>query len=1147
MAGIQDVPDDALREIAGQGDLSKFSDSDLQTIASGRPAPVAAEHFQRVAARPAQSFADYLESGWQGSTTGLYSRKALPEVETNADSPWYGRLAANAARLVGDAPTLVLGATGGRALGAAAGATGGPYGVAIGAELGTYGGAMALTEGVRQHLIDSYTRGDVASSDEFITRAMHDAWAAFKGGAVGALTRGVGLTGKGLLAEASPLMQATVPTAAELTTMTTAASALEGKLPEPQDFIDGAVMLGGLHAVGTVAPRLRNIFVKTGKTPEEVIADTSADRVEQRRALEDAMMRQAGPGEISGEQLRDLEKWLIDGPKLKADMLDPKKAADAIPDEYRPLAEEQQARNAVPDVQIAKNFLEKPFADVPQEKGMPAVAGHINYEYVNSPEDLQRALSRLAELNKDKVDEQRRGPDSVPWERTRSEAAAYYHQVYGREPDAGANAAQLSAFNQATVGLAGDLLREAERLRGLGRPLTKDEELDFATKAARASMVFANFRGAAAETGRALNVLKDMRAARTGVENVNDILSKYVGREGGVQDLVTALGEAKDPAQVVSMLREMTPWQKGWRTFMEYYRAGLLSGLNGFQARQFGSLVMSGLKVPELAIASKLGDIRGATENRVQPGEASARAAGLSSGALDVFSTVGAWLRDTAREPGQVGPRILSALEQAKQKANPDITRPAMIPGKAGTVIRAVGFGPDTLNEAATRTLNEHAVFNQLAVRQAMDEKIQPGTDEFNTRVAEIRQNPTDEMREAAQKAGKDAALMTPLGEKGRAFNRFIKDTPAELIFPFPTAMGNTFKWLATHIPGTNFLVKEWRDDYAAGGAKRDEALAKIAFGSMLAGGAFALARSGIITGSRGTSSEERGREPSGERPLSIKIGDKWYGYDRVPVIGGILGLVADGSKIYDKMGDSDEGKQSVLQAVATAFALNATSLPIMKGLSDVVDAVQHADRYGQHYLESLMANLVPLSQMSKQVAEANDDYARQVYSVWDAMQRNVPGARNKLEPARNVAGEPVPTPNRLWFGAPIQVSEETKDPVLRELARLKVSISDIPRSVEFNNGVKDKELGRHVYTPEERDRYAAQSGDTFMQVMKPVVESPGWADIPDAEKRLIFHNAVTAAHKVGAAVALTDETREAEIERIQAAMQRRLEATPTP
>jgi len=228
------------------------------------------------------------QAGYQGSATGLAVRGKLPDIQLDpTHSTWYERLAAGATQLASEFPMMVAGGIGGTAAGAAAGGAAGSVvpvvgnaaGAATGAVLGGGAGAFALPAAIRESYIQAYSKGEITGSADFLSRAAIVLKHTGKEALVGAATAGAGkLAGMG--AQAAGLGAKTTGAAvlgAEGGTLVVAPAALEGRLPEPQDFTDAAILLVGLKGVGVASRKLADIYAKTGKTPVEVMADAKAD------------------------------------------------------------------------------------------------------------------------------------------------------------------------------------------------------------------------------------------------------------------------------------------------------------------------------------------------------------------------------------------------------------------------------------------------------------------------------------------------------------------------------------------------------------------------------------------------------------------------------------------------------------------------------------------------------------------------------------------------------------------------------------------------------------------------------------------------------------------------------------------------------
>ena len=221
------------------------------------------------------SMLDAIQYGFQGSVTGLASREKLPDSLTPqqvSQMSTMQRVGMQVGTLAGDVPTL--------AVGAVAGSFGGPA-----APVSIPASAMALTEGTRAYYMEQIKNGDVRSSEEFLRRSGAVLGSAAKGAVIGGLTGGAGVVaGRGAaMLGATTGMQTAAKLAAETATMPTAAAGIEGRLPEPHEFVDAAILVGGLHAAGglrhvpEMVPKLRDIYAKTGKDPIAVAQAAEVD------------------------------------------------------------------------------------------------------------------------------------------------------------------------------------------------------------------------------------------------------------------------------------------------------------------------------------------------------------------------------------------------------------------------------------------------------------------------------------------------------------------------------------------------------------------------------------------------------------------------------------------------------------------------------------------------------------------------------------------------------------------------------------------------------------------------------------------------------------------------------------------------------
>jgi len=227
----------------------------------------------------ATSFLEALEAGWDMSVTGLLVQGEMPDTVLSEDAGIGFRLASQLGTLSGDAIPMVAGAFGGGVAGATGGAAvAGPPGAAVGATVGAGAGAFALPEAIRSILMEHYAKGEIEDFSDFWERASTVFLNTTKQAVVGAATAGVGgIVGKTL---GKPVFKALTPAAqvtSEVATMATVGRAVEGEVPKAQDFLDAAILVGGLKGAVHIGGKLRKIYSKTGLKPEQVIEDSIHD------------------------------------------------------------------------------------------------------------------------------------------------------------------------------------------------------------------------------------------------------------------------------------------------------------------------------------------------------------------------------------------------------------------------------------------------------------------------------------------------------------------------------------------------------------------------------------------------------------------------------------------------------------------------------------------------------------------------------------------------------------------------------------------------------------------------------------------------------------------------------------------------------
>ena len=227
----------------------------------------------------------YAAAGWKGLThdsiIGEYLRKQVSGPFETDDE--VSKFIESFGTMIGDLPSYLIGGGVGLVAGAAAGSEVPVIGNVLGGAAGAGAGGFGLTAGLRQWLVDKYAGKKISAFDEVMD--------VIKSTGKGALTG----TAMGVAGEVAPLAGGVVgkflgprayKMAAELASMTTVASALEGKVPTARDFAQNAALLALMHVtVGNLpfakkaAPELQSkamdLYARDGVHPADLASEAS--------------------------------------------------------------------------------------------------------------------------------------------------------------------------------------------------------------------------------------------------------------------------------------------------------------------------------------------------------------------------------------------------------------------------------------------------------------------------------------------------------------------------------------------------------------------------------------------------------------------------------------------------------------------------------------------------------------------------------------------------------------------------------------------------------------------------------------------------------------------------------------------------------
>jgi len=245
-----------------------------------------------LAPRAASGALESIQADFQGSAPGLAWRRKLPDLVIDPQhAAWWERALSGMTHVGAELPLMIGGAIAGAPAGAALGTAVAPgVGTAVGSLLGAGAGMGAIPAAIRQTLIEAYKSGDVMTAADFWNSVREVAKTTATEAGINAAAMGAGAVAGRVVGKAiapSIGQSISVPTAirsieaadiaTQIAAMPTIPAILQGRLPDAQEFVDAAILIGGLKAAHVTASNITSVFLKTGKTPAEQVADAQAN------------------------------------------------------------------------------------------------------------------------------------------------------------------------------------------------------------------------------------------------------------------------------------------------------------------------------------------------------------------------------------------------------------------------------------------------------------------------------------------------------------------------------------------------------------------------------------------------------------------------------------------------------------------------------------------------------------------------------------------------------------------------------------------------------------------------------------------------------------------------------------------------------
>lgn len=694
--------------------------------------------------------------------------------------------------------------------------------------------------------------------------------------------------------------------------------------------------------------------------------------------------------------------------------------------------------------------------------------GNVRVDKLESPQDIGQAL-KVADDVAGGFDAARRGKISfAETQALAQDLGMTADDLLARRKGQAFSAEEAYAARAILAKSGNELVNMAKRIRSLGDDPGSEALASFRKALVRHAAIQEQVSGMTAEAGRALSAFRMAADSRDIPGRVLEGLANAGGGSGHLKDAAERIIDLeRDPANLNRFIEKVSKPVFSDRAQEIWYNY-LLSGPQTHMVNMLSNTMTALGQLPEHAIAAGIGATRRALSreatDRVLFSELGARTVGLLQGTKE-------GVREFARafRTGEASD-FVTKMELQTQNA---------VPGIKGDVLRVptrLLTAEDELFKAMARRME----LTGLAVRQAAKEGRKG--QEAKDRVAELIADPPDDMMEKVLDYGRYLTFQRPLGEGlAGSLSRATQRQPVlKAVLPFVRTPTNLIKFTAERSPLAP-MVREWRKDFMAGGARRDLAIAKVMVGSGVGAVIGELAAQGIITGSEPSDENRRGLLlASGWQPYSVKIGDTYYSYKRLDPFAMTFGTAADIATMGDAMSDKEREDGAMLWTASVLS--NFASRTWLSGITDALEALKDPERYSGNFIKRLVGSAtVPTG--SAQIARVIDPTMRETPDIASYMASRMPGQSDSLLPKRDVWGRPIVNEGGVGpdILSPIWTSTDRNDPITQEALRV---------------GAKVSKPDKGDMTPEQYDRLQPVVGDLARRWIGELITSPEYQEM---------------------------------------------------
>ncbi len=730
---------------------------------------------------------------------------------------------------------------------------------------------------------------------------------------------------------------------------------------------------------------------------------------------------------------------------------------------------------------------------------------YVNFGRIDTPDDVKQVIGLMADAGKDRINLARGGEKQTfaKMEELAADLNMDVTDLLARRTGQPMSAAEALASRSLLAASAEKLTSLAQRIAAGGA--SPAEEFAFRRQMAVHAAIQTEVIAARTETARAL---ASWNIPRGGGIEASKAVSETLEAMGGsatTQELarrLDMLSRARDGnIGAISDFARKSVTARTIDAAMEAWKSSMLSGPTTHLANMGSNLLTASIAIPERYLGGKISQLRG-TPDGVALGEANALAHGLVTSSREALQM--AWMALKTGE-GSFG----RASGKADLPPTRAISREALgLPDNVwGNAVDYIGKGFNipfrflTAEDEFFKTMAFRAELHAQAQRVAQNEGLVGA--EAAARAKQIVDNPPEVVKLAAtdfalastynrELTGAMAALARARGQDD------VVGRGMQFVLPFFRTPVNVFSASVERSP-LAFLTSQFRADVAAGGARQDLALARMATGTTIMLVAADLADQGMITG---MISKDPGKKEAYDRqgvpPYSVKIGDKWYAYNRADPVAMPMAIAANIAELARRFEIEPDKLDSMSEIVAAGIggtAKAALDRSFMQGTAGLISAIADPEQHADGYMKNTLAGFFTPA-IGNMAAQLADPVRRETFNAIEAIEARIVELSKTLIPRMDLWGREVRLAesgvgHTFDVLSPVKVQSERPNPIDAELIRLNYFPKRIDKKGSWDGAPVEFSKFPEVYA-----EYVRLAGNGFKN---PIYDGKGAMDFLNA------------------------------------------------